>query len=103
MRPFCERFKTDMAFEGNMELNLVERTKDSVTIRIKDVDMTLIQPLLNKLSVDPDVSIVRFVDKHPELEDPILTVTTKKGAPQDAIKKAAHAISDYYSKLSIKK
>ncbi|MCL2786211.1 MAG: hypothetical protein FWD81_03185 [Methanomassiliicoccaceae archaeon] len=92
-----------MVFEGNMELNLVERTKDSVTIRIKDADMTLIQPLLNKLSGDDDVSIVRFVDKHPELEDPVLMVSTKKGAPQDAIKRAAAAISEYYSNLSVKK
>lgn len=92
-----------MLFEENMELNLVEKTKDSVTIRIKDANMTLITPLLNKLSEDADVSIVRFVDKHPELEDPILTVTTKKGSPEDAIKKAAGAISEYYSSLNIKK
>ena len=92
-----------MAFEGNMELNLVERTKDSVEIRIKDANMTLITPLLNKLSDDADVAIVRFVDKHPELEDPILIISTKKGTPDEAIKRAATGISEYYSKLTIKK
>jgi len=86
-----------------MELHLVERTDDSVTIRITDANMTLITPLLNKLSDDSNVSLVRFVDKHPELEDPILIVSTKKGTPVDAIKKAASAISDYYTKLKIGK
>ena len=86
-----------------MELNLVERTKDSVTIRIRDADKTLIQPLLSKLSEDADVSIVRFVDKHPELEEPILMVSTKKGTPEDAIKRAVSIISEYYSKLEMKK
>ena len=86
-----------------MELNLVEKTKDSVTIRIKDANMTLITPLLNKLSEDANVSIVRFVDHHPELEDPLLIISTKKGTPEEAIKKAAGAISEYYSKLNVSK
>jgi DNA-directed RNA polymerase subunit L len=98
-----ESFKTGTAFEGNMELNLVEKTKDSVTIRIKDADMTFITPLLNKLSDDVNVSIVRYVDHHPELEEPILYVSTKKGTPGEAIKKATSAISEYYSKLNISK
>jgi len=86
-----------------MELHLVEKTEDSVTIRIADANMTLITPILNKLSDDANVSLVRYVDMHPELEEPILIVSTKKGTPGDAIKKAASAISDYYAKLRIDK
>ncbi|MDR2866703.1 MAG: DNA-directed RNA polymerase subunit L [Methanomassiliicoccaceae archaeon] len=86
-----------------MELNLVEKTKDSITIRIRDANMTLITPLLNKLSDDSNVSIVRYVDKHPELEEPVLYVSTKKGTPEEAIKKAANAISEYFSKINITK
>ena len=86
-----------------MELTLVEKTNDSVKIRIKDANMTLITPLLNKLSEDPDVSIVRYLDKHPELEEPILSVTTKKGKPEEAIKKAASMTSEYYSSVNISK
>ncbi|MDR0791130.1 MAG: hypothetical protein LBE47_01155 [Methanomassiliicoccaceae archaeon] len=86
-----------------MELHLVEKTKDSVTIRIKGADMTLITPLLNKLSDDANVSIVRYVDHHPELEEPVLFVSTKKGTPEEAIKKASNTISEYYSKLNISK
>jgi len=92
-----------MPFEGNMELHLVEKTEDSVTIRITDANMTLITPILNKLSDDANVSLVRYVDKHPELEDPVLIVSTRKGTPGEAIKKAASGISDYYAKLSIAK
>ena len=86
-----------------MELTLVEKTKDSVKIRIKDADMTLITPLLNKLSDDPDISTVRYVDKHPELEYPVLLVSAERGKPEEAIKKAADSISEYYSKLNITK
>ena len=99
----CEKFKTAMAFEGNMELTLVEKTDGSVKIRIKDANMTLITPLLNKLSEDPDVSTVRYLDKHPDLEYPVLSVSTKKGAPEEAIKKAAGMISEYYSSVGISK
>jgi DNA-directed RNA polymerase subunit L len=86
-----------------MELNLVEKTNDSVTMRIKDANMSIITPLLSVLSDDPNVSNVRYMDEHPELEDPILFVTTKKGTPEEAIKKAANAMSEYYSALSVKK
>jgi len=86
-----------------MELNLAEKTKDSVTIRIKDTTMTLITPLLHILSDDANVSMVRYADEHPELEDPILFVSVKKGTPEEAIKKAATAISEYYATLKINK
>ena len=86
-----------------MEFNLVEKSKDSVTIRIKDANMTLITPLLNQLSDDANVSIVRYVDKHPELEYPVLYVTVNKGVPEEAVKKAAQAISKYYSKITVTK
>jgi DNA-directed RNA polymerase subunit L len=98
-----ERFKIDRVFEGNMELNLVDKTKDSITIRIKDTNMTLITPLLHILSDDANVSMVRYADEHPELEDPVLFVSVKKGTPEEAIKKAANAISEYYSTLEIRK
>ena len=86
-----------------MKLTLVERTDDSVKIRIVNADMTLIAPLLNKLSEDPDVSIARFLDRHPELEEPVLSVSVRKGRPEDAIKKAAGMLSEYYSSLNISK
>ncbi|MDR0334381.1 MAG: hypothetical protein LBH69_00635 [Methanomassiliicoccaceae archaeon] len=86
-----------------MELNLAEKTKDSVTIRIKDTNMTLITPLLHILSDDANVSMVRYADEHPELEDPIIFVSVKKGTPEEAIKKAALAMSEYYATLKINK
>ncbi|MCL2608035.1 MAG: DNA-directed RNA polymerase subunit L [Methanomassiliicoccaceae archaeon] len=86
-----------------MEFSSVEKTKDSVKIRIKDANMTLITPLLNKLSEDENVTNVRYVEKHPELEDPVLMVSVKKGKPEEAIKRAAERISEYFSDLAVKK
>ena len=83
--------------QGNMELHLVEKTSDSITIKIKDTDTTLITPLLDRLNADKNVKIVRYVDKHPELEQPVLIVQTIKGKPEDAIKKAATSIAEYFS------
>lgn len=82
---------------GIMELHLVEKTSDSITIKIKDTDTTLITPLLDRLNADKNVKIVRYVDKHPELEQPVLIVQTIKGKPEDAIKKAAASIAEYFS------
>ena len=90
-------------FGGSMEFHLFERTKDSITVCIANADTTLMTPVLNKLSDDPNVSVVRFVDKHPELEDPILMVSVNKGTPEEAIKRAVHKISEYYSKVNIVK
>ena len=80
-----------------MELNIAEKTKDSITVRIKDPNMTLITPILKKLSDDNNVSLLRYVETHPELEDAAIIVRTLKGDPEDALKKAAKAISEYFS------
>ena len=44
-----------------------------------------------------DVKIVRFINKHPELEDTKLFVEMRKGSPVDAIKTACDAVSAYFS------
>ena len=43
--------------------------------------------------------MVRYVDKHPELDDRTLYVKVKKGNALDAIKKASKAVAEYYSGL----
>ncbi len=84
-----------MAFP--MELYLADKTETSVTIRFKGTDTTLIIPIIDELNKNEDVKIVRFINKHPELEDTGLYVEMKKGNPIDAIKAATDAISDYFS------
>ena len=52
-----------------MQTYIVERTDDSVTLAFKDANLTLITPLMKELYDDEDVDLVRYIDKHPELED----------------------------------
>ena len=79
-----------------MELATVDKSKDSITIGIRDPDMTLITPLLNELLLDEAVSDVKYTDRHPDLEEPTLTVTVTSGKPQTALKRASKAISNQY-------
>ncbi|MGE4275046.1 MAG: RpoL/Rpb11 RNA polymerase subunit family protein [Candidatus Methanomethylophilaceae archaeon] len=76
-----------------MDLHLIEKTSDSILISIKDPDMTIITPLLNRLMQRDDVLDVQFTDKHPELEEPRLMVLVDKGDPTQAIRDTALSIS----------
>lgn len=80
-----------------MQTYVAEQTTDSVTLGFKDANITLITPLMKALYDDNNVELVRYIDKHPELEDRRLYVKVKSGNPIDAIKKASDAVADYYS------
>ncbi len=80
-----------------MQTYVAEQTTDSVTLGFKDANVTLITPLMKALYDDNNVELVRYIDKHPELEDRRLYVKVKSGNPIDAIKKASDAVADYYS------
>lgn len=84
-----------MAFP--MEIYLADKTETSVTVRFKGTDTTLIIPVMDELNANPDVKIVRFINKHPELEDTGLYVEMRTGSPIDAIKKATDAVADFFS------
>lgn len=80
-----------------MQTYVVEKTDDSVTLAFKNANLTLITPLMDKLYDDDNVELVRYIDKHPELEDRRLYVKVKSGNPIDAVKKASDAVAEYYS------
>jgi DNA-directed RNA polymerase subunit L len=79
-----------------MELQLIEKDKDSIKIRIKDADMTLISPLVKELLEDEQVAEVKFTAGHPDLELPTLYVKVTSGKPQTALKRASKAISNTF-------
>lgn len=83
-----------MAFP--MDIYLAEKTETSVTVKFKGTDTTLIIPLIDELNANPDVKIVRFINKHPELEDTALFVDMKSGDALAAIEKAARDVATYY-------
>ena len=83
-----------------MQTYLVEKTDNSVTIAFKDANLTLITPIMKALYDDEDVELVRYIDKHPELEDRRLFVQVKNGDALEAIKRASDAVADYYSVIN---
>lgn len=80
-----------------MQLQLVERTENSIKIGINDADTTLVMPLIEKLNDNKKVKIVRYIETHPELDMPELYVEMYEGDPVSAIVDAADEISQYFS------
>lgn len=80
-----------------MQTYIVEKTDDSITIAFKDANLTLITPLMDALYRDDSVELVRYIDKHPELEDRRLYVKVKSGSAIEALERASDAISNYYT------
>ncbi len=85
-----------------MELQLLEKDKDTIKIQVKDADMTLISPLISELLTNKDVAEVKYVTGHPELDIPTLMVRVTSGKPQNAVKTAAKSISNQYKDLRTK-
>ena len=84
-----------------MKTYAVEKTGKTITLGFKDVNNALITSMIKALNDDKNVSLVRFINQHPELCDPLLFVEVSKGKPEDAVKKASKAVSSYFS--SVKK
>ncbi|UAL07386.1 MAG: DNA-directed RNA polymerase subunit L [Candidatus Methanogranum gryphiswaldense] len=83
-----------------MQTYVVEKTDKSITVGFKDINLTIIAPLIKALDDDKNVEIARFIDKHPELCDRQIYVKVKKGKPEDTLKKAFKTISEYYSDIN---
>jgi DNA-directed RNA polymerase subunit L len=77
-----------------MEIELLEKEKDSIKIRIKDADQTLISPLVQELLEDKDVEDVKFTAGSTNLNYPTLFVRVKTGKPQTALKRASKALAN---------
>ncbi len=79
-----------------MQLELVEKGKNTVTINMHEQKMTVVNPLISELLKDDAVDDVIYIDTHPELHVPSLTVVVKSGKPQTALKRAAKSLSSQY-------
>ncbi|HTY47611.1 MAG TPA: RpoL/Rpb11 RNA polymerase subunit family protein [Methanomassiliicoccales archaeon] len=85
-----------------MEIQLIEKDKDSIKILIKDADMTLISPLVKELLADEQVTEVKYTSAHPELDVPTLFVRVNAGKPQTALKRAAKALANEFKEAGDK-
>ncbi len=79
-----------------MQLQLLDKDKDSLRVQIRDADMTLIQPLISELLADEGVEDVKFTTGHPDLDVPILYIKVKSGKPQTALKRAAKSVANEF-------
>lgn len=79
-----------------MQIELVSKEKNSITIRFLDADTTLINPLLHELAEDESVAEIDYRSGHPELDSPTLYVKVEKGKPQTALKRAAKNLSNRF-------
>lgn len=79
-----------------MQLQLLDKDKDSIKVQVRDAEMTLIQPLINELLSDEGVEEVKYITGHPDLDIPVLYVRVKSGKPQTALKRAAKTISNEF-------
>ncbi len=82
-----------------MQLRLLEKQKDSLRVEVTNPDDTLVQPLIAALLKDDDVADALYYSGHPQLDKPVLTVRTKKGSPQAALKRAAKGLADQYAEV----
>ena len=82
-----------------MQLELIDQTKTTIKIGIKDADTTLITPIIEALNANKKVKIVRYIETHPELDMPALYVEMYKGDAKAAIIAAANDLSVYFGKV----
>jgi DNA-directed RNA polymerase subunit L len=85
-----------------MEIELLEKDKDSIKILIKEADMTLISPLVKELLEDALVTEVKYTAAHPDLAFPTLYVKVSSGKPQTALKRAAKSLSNTFKEAKDK-
>lgn len=83
-----------------MQLQLIDRTENSIKIGLLDADTTILMPIIEKLNENKDVKIVRFIETHPELDVPALYVEMHSGDPVAAIKNASDEIAEYFSEVA---
>ena len=79
-----------------MQLQLLDKDKDTIQVQVRDSDMTLIQPLISELLADEGVEEVKYVTGHPDLDVPVLIVKVKSGKPQTALKRAAKTLANEF-------
>lgn len=84
-----------------MQTYAVSKTPKSITVGFKDLNLTLVAPLIEMLNSDKNVVTARFIDTHPELNDMEIFVEVSKGSPEDALKKALAKIIEYCEKVKV--
>ena len=82
-----------------MELKTIKKTKNELQIEVIDENETILNPITHILSNDDDVEYATCMTDHPLASNRILYIRTKKGSPEDALKKAVKYLHDEIKKF----
>lgn len=89
-----------------MELTILNKTKNEISIKIAGETHTLLNALKTALLNNKHIQIASYDIKHPTISDPVLFVRTDGADPIEAIKKASGELAgecDEFIKLFKKK
>jgi len=84
-----------------MELRLVSKTQDEISVEFLDSDEAFVYLLLEELWKDKKVVNADYRQGHPTLERPILRVKVSEGKPQTALKRAEKSLSNKFNELKV--
>ncbi len=75
-----------------MELTIVNKTKNEISIKVAGESHTLLNTLKTALLNNKHVEIATYDIKHPTISDPVLFVRTDGADPIEVIKKASREL-----------
>lgn len=83
-----------------MEFEVLEKTKESLLIRVIDDDPSVMYPMMEQLLTEQSVEDVNYSVEHPDLDTPILYIKAKKGKdPKKILIDIAKGIQDEFANL----
>jgi DNA-directed RNA polymerase subunit L len=82
-----------------MELQVVEKSKNSLKVEVVNPDDTVIYPLISHLLRDERVEDARYITGHPFLDKPTIFLKVKKGKPQEVMKEVALDLAGMYGEI----
>jgi len=82
-----------------MQVELINKGKDTLEIQILGEGETMLIPLKNQLLSDEAIEYANYNVRHPKLDTPVFYLQVRSGKPQNAFKKAAKALSNTYKEM----
>ncbi|MCL4335239.1 MAG: DNA-directed RNA polymerase subunit L [Candidatus Thermoplasmatota archaeon] len=79
---------------------IVDKSKDSMKLKMLHYDNTLLRPFVEELMKDEMVEESRYYIKHPVIDDPEIYVRVKSGKPQAAVKRSVKRLSKTFEDMS---
>ncbi len=82
-----------------MKINTLKKTKTELELEVVDEDETILNPISHILSENEDVEYAACMVDHPLSNKRRLFIRTKKGKPEEALKKAVKYLEDEIKKF----